>query len=204
MPTCKKHFEGNPSRQRLRPLLVLSDLFRRLHRAPPGSASTSRVWKRNHTSKFLWRRRPPQLGHASAGSASLSDRPTSKFMPCLYLGIWDPHPHLRGATVLKEAHALQCITAGPYNATPADLLRAGSVCGLGVDLLGFVSLALLPRLERLPTRTRSSTALRKSKKKVHLQVCPQACLYSRCQVLTHWQQPIVQPPASLAEAPHVS
>ena len=63
-------------------------------------------------------------------------------MPCLYLGIWDPFPHLRGATVLKEAHALQCITAGPYNATPADLLRAGSVCGLGVDLFGLRILSL--------------------------------------------------------------
>ena len=32
---------------------------------------------------------------------------------------------------------MQCTTAGPYNATPADLPRAGSACGLGINLFRF-------------------------------------------------------------------
>ena len=40
------------------------------------------------------------------------------------------------ATLKKEAHALQCTTAGPYNAIPTDLLRVGSMCGLDLDVLG--------------------------------------------------------------------
>ena len=46
---------------------------------------------------------------------------------------------------LKEAHALQCTTAGPYNAIPTDLLRAGSVCGLGIDLCGIRIISLAAR-----------------------------------------------------------
>ena len=40
------------------------------------------------------------------------------------------------ATLKEESHALQCTTAGPYNAIPTNLLRAGSVCGLGSDICG--------------------------------------------------------------------
>ena len=47
-----------------------------------------------------------------------------------------------GATLKEEAHALQCTTAGPYNAIPTDLLRAGSVCGLGIDQFGIRILSL--------------------------------------------------------------
>ena len=49
------------------------------------------------------------------------------------------------ATLKEEAHALQCTTAGSYNAIPADLLRVGSMCGLGVDVLGIHSLSLAAR-----------------------------------------------------------
>ena len=35
------------------------------------------------------------------------------------------------ATLKAEAHALQCTTAGPYNAIHTNLLCVGSVCGLG-------------------------------------------------------------------------
>ena len=49
------------------------------------------------------------------------------------------------ATIKGEAQALQCSAAGPYNAIPADLLRAGSVCGLGVDLFGIRILSLAAR-----------------------------------------------------------
>ena len=49
------------------------------------------------------------------------------------------------ATLTEEAHALQCITAGPYNAIPTDLLRAGSTCGLGPDTFGIHTLSLSAR-----------------------------------------------------------
>ena len=39
------------------------------------------------------------------------------------------------ATLKKGAHALQCTTAGPYNAVPTNLLPVGSVCSLGPDIL---------------------------------------------------------------------
>ena len=38
------------------------------------------------------------------------------------------------ATLKEESHALQCTTAGTHNAVPTDLLRAGSVWGLGTDI----------------------------------------------------------------------
>ena len=51
------------------------------------------------------------------------------------------------ATLKEESHAPQCTTAGPCNAIPTDLLRAGSVCGLGSDMCGIdiISLAALFR-----------------------------------------------------------
>ena len=49
------------------------------------------------------------------------------------------------AILKEEAHALQCTTAGTYNAFPADLQRAGSVCGLGSDLCGIRIISLAAR-----------------------------------------------------------
>ena len=49
------------------------------------------------------------------------------------------------ATLKAEAHALQCTTAGPYNAIPTCLLSVGSVCGLGPDLVGIHSISLAAR-----------------------------------------------------------
>ena len=49
------------------------------------------------------------------------------------------------ATLKAEAHALQCMTAGPYNAIPTSLLCVGSVCGLGPDLVGIRSVSLAAR-----------------------------------------------------------
>ena len=49
------------------------------------------------------------------------------------------------ATLKEEAHALQCTTAGPCNAIPTDLLRVGSTCGLGPDILGIHTLSLAAR-----------------------------------------------------------
>ena len=49
------------------------------------------------------------------------------------------------ATIKAENHALQCTTAGPYNATPSSLLQVGSICGLGPDLIGIHSISLAAR-----------------------------------------------------------
>ena len=59
------------------------------------------------------------------------------------------------ATLKAEAHALQCIAAGPYNAFPTSLLGVGSVCGLGPDVVGIhsVSLAAASELPRVQTRS---------------------------------------------------
>ena len=50
-----------------------------------------------------------------------------------------------GATLKAENHALQCTTAGPYNAISTKLLAVGSVCGLGPDLVGIHSISLAAR-----------------------------------------------------------
>ena len=66
------------------------------------------------------------------------------------------------ATLKAEAHALQCTTAGPYNAFPTYLLGVSSVCGLGPDLVGIHSISLAPyRTARL--QTRSTESLRRSR-----------------------------------------
>ena len=49
------------------------------------------------------------------------------------------------ATLTAEAHALQCATAGPYNAIPTNLLCVGSMCGFGPDLIGIHSISLAAR-----------------------------------------------------------
>ena len=49
------------------------------------------------------------------------------------------------ATLKAENHALQCTTAGPYNAIPSKLLQVGSICGLGPDLVGMHSISLAAR-----------------------------------------------------------
>ena len=48
-------------------------------------------------------------------------------------------------TLKAENHALQCTTAGPYNAITSRLLQAGSICGLGPDLVGIHSISLAAR-----------------------------------------------------------
>ena len=43
------------------------------------------------------------------------------------------------ATLKAEGRALQCSTAGPYDAIHTNLLGVGSVCGPGPDLVGIHS-----------------------------------------------------------------
>ena len=49
------------------------------------------------------------------------------------------------ATIKAENHALQCTVAGLYIAVPSELLEVGSVCGLGLDLVGIHSISLAAR-----------------------------------------------------------
>ena len=49
------------------------------------------------------------------------------------------------ATLKAENHALQCTTAGPYNAITSKLLEVGSICGLGPDLVGIQSISVAAR-----------------------------------------------------------
>ena len=59
------------------------------------------------------------------------------------------------ATLKEESYALQCTTAGPYNALPTRLLHAGFVRGLGI------SPVLLSDFAQLPVPLHSQMALRK-------------------------------------------
>ena len=67
------------------------------------------------------------------------------------------------ATLKAENHALQCATAGPYNAIPSTLLGVGSVCGLGPDLMGIHSSSLAARYRVAAC----STTLRQGLEKIH-------------------------------------
>ena len=58
-----------------------------------------------------------------------------------------------GTTLKEEAHALQCTTAGPYNAIPTDLVRAGSACGLGT----YFGIRILSLAARFGTAANSNT-----------------------------------------------
>ena len=71
------------------------------------------------------------------------------------LGYWGSISAAEEATLKEEAHALQCITAGPYNAIRTDLLRAGSTCGLGLDVLWDT------RIQRPSTQALFLTAFRR-------------------------------------------
>ena len=78
------------------------------------------------------------------------------------------------ATLKEEAHALQCTTAGPCNAVPTDLLRVGSTCGLGPDILGIHTLSLAAR-----HRTAShSVALANGMAKINM-ILPHCCSQPR-------------------------
>ena len=67
------------------------------------------------------------------------------------------------ATLKAENHALQCTTAGPYNAIPSSLLQVGSICELGPDLVGIHSLSLAAR-HRVAA---CSSTLRRGREKVN-------------------------------------
>ena len=49
------------------------------------------------------------------------------------------------ATLKAENHALQCTTAGPFNAIRSAFLQVGYICGLGPDVVGIHSISLAAR-----------------------------------------------------------
>ena len=73
------------------------------------------------------------------------------------------------ATLKAEIHALQCTTAGPYNAIPSTLLGVGSVCDskpvqrypIYADLVGIHSLSLAARYRVAACSTTLSRGLEK-------------------------------------------
>ena len=67
----------------------------------------------------------------------------------------------KSRNVRREVDVLQCTIAGPYHAILTDLLRVGSVCGLGLDLF-WICILCFAALEWLPTRAHSPAALQKS------------------------------------------
>ena len=70
------------------------------------------------------------------------------------------------ASLKAEAHALQCTTAGPYNAIPTNSLRVGSTCGIAPTLWRFTLLASRPVIELRPVQTRSIKAWKRSRQLV--------------------------------------
>ena len=65
------------------------------------------------------------------------------------------------ATLKADNHALQCTTAGPYNAIPCNLLRVCSICGLGPDLVGIHSMSFAARYRVAACSTSLSQGLEK-------------------------------------------
>ena len=65
------------------------------------------------------------------------------------------------ATLKAENHALQCTTAGPYNAVPSTLLAVRSTCGLGPDLADIHSISLAARYRVAACSTTLSRGLEK-------------------------------------------
>ena len=65
------------------------------------------------------------------------------------------------ANLKAEKHAIQCTTAGPYNAIPSTLLGVGSVCGFGPDLVGIHPISVAARYRVAACSTTLSRGLEK-------------------------------------------
>ena len=77
------------------------------------------------------------------------------------LGHWGSISAPDGATLKEEAPALQCTTVGP-TIIPTDLLRAGSVCGLGIDQVEIRILNLAARFRTAASSNALASSLQKS------------------------------------------
>ena len=85
-----------------------------------------------HTEKFIQR-----VLKINASTKSLVERLCDFMIYAIsVLGFIGSACALDKASLKAENRALQCTTAGPYNAIPSTLLGVGSVCGLGPDLVG--------------------------------------------------------------------
>ena len=97
------------------------------------------------------------------------------------------------ATLKAENHALQCTTAGPYNAIPSSLLGVGSVCGLGPDLVGIHSISLAAR-DRVAA---CSTTLGQGLEKIQTARGTIALLFS---LSADWEKELLVPSMSFSTA----
>ena len=83
------------------------------------------------------------------------------------------------ATLTAENHALQCTTAGPYNAITSTLLEVGSICGLGPDVIGISSISLAARYRIATCSTHSPQRSGKSQCGTRAQLHSSFCSLSR-------------------------
>ena len=95
------------------------------------------------------------------------------------------------ATLKEDAHAIRCTTAGPYNAIPTDLLRVGSVCGLGADILGIHTLSLAARYR---TASNSVTLANGMAKIQAAREHDLASIYARS---SEWKEKLLNPSVAL-------
>ena len=84
------------------------------------------------------------------------------------------------ATLKAEAHALQCTTAGPYNAIPTNILYVGSVCGLGPDLVGIHSISLAARYRTAACSNTLNQGHQKNQAARGYDFAPTSALSSEC------------------------
>ena len=91
------------------------------------------------------------------------------------------------ATLKDEGHALQCTTAGPYNAIPTNLFCVGSVCGLGPDLLGIHTLSLAARYG---TASNSGTLANGLAKNQAARECDHAPIFA---LSSEWKEKFLNP-----------
>ena len=98
-----------------------------------------------------------RTGKINGTSESLVERLVDfKVYALSVLGYLGSISALGRATLKEEVYALQCTTAGPNNAFLTDLLRAGSVCGIGIDRCGIRIIGLA---EHFRTAANSGTPI---------------------------------------------
>ena len=103
------------------------------------------------------------------------------------LGHWGSISAPDGATLKEEAPALQCTTVGP-TIIPTDLLRAGSVCGLGIDQVEIRILNLAARFRTAASSNALASSLQKS-------VQPESTTVSPCSLSPpEWEEKFLKTP----------
>ena len=123
---------------------------------------------------------PPSLDGTAASTKSLVERLCNLNIYAIsVLNFIGSICALDKATFKAENHALQCTTAGPYNAISSELLAVDSVCGLGPDLVGMHSLSLVARYRVASCSSTLRRGLEKvnaARAQLHSSVCCLSCL----------------------------